>query len=397
MKKVNAVLDVATGGGSEAQAMADKLGISLLELSQTGGTLRDQVQAEASAQERANKLRQQATDATDENATVTQDAATVYKDAADQAKKLGDSVMEIVDAMQRANGSAQDAVSTNARWQEGLAGIADEVQKQRDAYEEANGTLDGFTASLDQSTVAGSANASMLAGLAGDAQAAAKAQYDVDLNTMSAKDAAEKYAATLADQKQKFIDSAVAAGYNADEVSGLADQVFRVPGAKEVKILADTGQAQEAISGVISLIDRNAQRTITLNVETNESQVRFANGNVASSNYQGGIYDKGVKAFYSGGFASGIYAGVRGGIHKFAESEMGVPWETYISGRSADRDRNIGIWQETGRRLGAYVGYGSGGGPTVTIRQDIHPSQRMSESELARIVAEKTQFAVRGA
>ena len=37
MKKVNAVLDVATGGGAEAQAMADELGISLLELSQAGG------------------------------------------------------------------------------------------------------------------------------------------------------------------------------------------------------------------------------------------------------------------------------------------------------------------------------------------------------------------------
>ena len=36
-------------------------------------------------------------------------------------------------------------------------------------------------------------------------------------------------------------------------------------------------------------------------------------------------------------------------------------------------------------------------GSQVTIRQDIHPAPRMSESELARIVAEKTQFAVRGA
>ena len=45
-----------------------------------------------------------------------------------------------------------------------------------------------------------------------------------------------------------------------------------------------------------------------------------------------------------------------------------------------------------------YPGFSGGGGSrTVVVKQDIHPTERMSETDLARIVAEKTQFAVRGA
>jgi TP901 family phage tail tape measure protein len=62
----------------------------------------------------------------------------------------------------------------------------------------------------------------------------------------------------------------------------------------------------------------------------------------------GAVYD--YQAFADGGFASGIYAGRQGSIHKFAEPE--TIWEAYISGKPDARDRNIGIWQETGRRLG---------------------------------------------
>ncbi|HCS61024.1 MAG TPA: hypothetical protein DIW46_06445 [Microbacterium sp.] len=82
-------------------------------------------------------------------------------------------------------------------------------------------------------------------------------------------------------------------------------------------------------------------------------------------NFQGRMYANGMKHFASGGFASGIYAGVNGGIQDrdriLAEKEMGVPWETYISGRAQDRDRNIGILQKTGQMLDV-GGSGSSGG-----------------------------------
>src|SRR5690606_37831312 len=98
-------------------------------------------------------------------------------------------------------GVGQDAVSSNANWLESLSGITAEVEAQKAAYEEANGTLDGFTLSLDQSTASGSANASMLSDVAADAQAAAAAQYEVDKTTMGAKEATDKYITTLGANK----------------------------------------------------------------------------------------------------------------------------------------------------------------------------------------------------
>jgi len=78
------------------------------------------------------------------------------------------------------------------------------------------------------------------------------------------------------------------------------------------------------------------------------SSIQMPNGMTGLSSADGNLVD--YKAFADGGFASGIYAAQARGIHKFAEPE--TIWEAYISGKPDARDRNIGIWQETGRRLG---------------------------------------------
>lgn len=170
-------------------------------------------------------------------------AAESYQEAAQTAKSLTDEIFALIDAVNESNGLGQDAVTTNARWLDSLGGIADEVQRQRDAFEQANGTLDGFTLSLDESTRTGSQNAAMLAEVAGSAKTAADAQYQLDLQTMSSKDATDKYADTLAAQRQAFIDSATQAGFNADEVQKLADKVFALPDSKTMQIIAETAAA----------------------------------------------------------------------------------------------------------------------------------------------------------
>lgn len=241
-------------------------------------TLRSQGQAV----DDTNRLKIAQVDAAD----ATKSASDAYLEQADQVNGVRDALRELYDQMNAGNSAQQNAIQANADFLEGLTGISAEVQKQKDAYEEANGTLDGFTLSLDESTAAGSANAAMLAGIAGDAQAAAAAQYEVDQTTMSAKDAADKYAATLADQRQKFIDSATAAGYNADEVQALADKVFALPSSKELEILAKTAQAKSAID---QLIWENDGRRITLNVVTNETTLTTPGGRTAISRATGGI------------------------------------------------------------------------------------------------------------
>ncbi len=235
---------------------------------------RDALVAQATAQGKTATQGELVKLAQEAGVTASQKAADSYSDEAQKADDLATTLQNLIDSINTVNDANQGAISKNADYQEALAGISDEVKQQQDAYKEAHKTLAGYTLTLDQSTASGSANAASLASVAGKAQAAAKAQFGLDQTTMSAKAATDKYRGTLAAQRQAFIDSAVKAGYNKDEVNKLADSVFKLPSAKEVKILAATGQANAAIDGVkakLNSIPRNfaVQIGVTQTVKTN--------------------------------------------------------------------------------------------------------------------------------
>jgi TP901 family phage tail tape measure protein len=274
------------------------------------------------------------------------DAADAYLAAGDEASELSAKVVELVEAINAANGVGQDAVSSNSAYLDSLAGITTEIAAQRTAYEEANGTAAGFAFTLDESTAAGAANAAMLADVAGKAQAAAKAQYDVDITTMGAKDATDKYAGTLATTRQSIIDNAVANGANADQVKLLADRIFALPSEKQVAVLAETANATREINEWLSI--------------QNGKSVRIAVGLGGA----GGLTkaDGGIVDYYANG-------GIRrenhvaeiapaGSYRVWAESETGG--ESYIPLSPAKRARSLDIWAETGSRLGVQ-GFANGG------------------------------------
>lgn len=318
----------------------------------------------------------------------TKSAGDAYMEQAGKVNGVRDALRQLYDEMNAGNSAQQTAIKANADFVQGLVEVATGAEAQRKAFEEANGTLDGFALSLDQSTAAGSANAAMLAGLAGDAQTAAQAQYEVDQKTMGADEAAQKYAATLADQKQKFVDSAVAAGYNADEVQALADKVFALPPAKQIDVLAKTANAQDDINDFIS---RNSGRTVFVDVQAGQLLGR---GNAGAFATGGPVFGPGT------GVSDSIPALLSNGEHVLTAAEV-----RRAGGHGAIYAMRAAIMSGAPRYAAGgpvyaqnftFAGFPSVGSQ-VTIRQDIHPSQRMSESELARIVAEKTQFAVRGA
>jgi hypothetical protein len=171
--------------------------------------------------------------------TSVESAAKAYQAEVSAVTDLNSQLTDLIDQINAANGVGQDAVTTNARYQSVLEGLSAEVEK--------NGTT------LDQNTAAGSANAAALAELAGSAQTAAQAQFEQDQATMSADAAATKYLDTLATQRQAFIDSAVGAGYNAGEVSALADQIFRMPTEKEFEAIVETATAQGELDRFVNL------------------------------------------------------------------------------------------------------------------------------------------------
>ncbi len=229
------------------------------------------MKGEAESLERAGEVARQKEEAeragaaaTEKAASSTDTAAAAYMNAATQAEDLTDELDKLVESMNKANGTNQDAISTNARWRESLDGISSEVTEQREAYERAHGSLDGFTLSLDRGTTSGASLADMLSGVAGNAQAAAAAQYEVDKTTVGAKAAADNYAATLAAQRAAFEEAARAAGFNADEVTRLGDEVFALPPERAVEILAQTGEATQKTQDFRALWDGIRSKTISI-------------------------------------------------------------------------------------------------------------------------------------
>lgn len=255
-----------------ATAHHDDLGLSAQAAQLFSDRLADSVKGEASSLAEAGDMARQKQTADEQVAASTSKAsqsadtaAASYLKEADQIEQLTDQLDKLIESFNTANGVGQDAVTSNARWRESLAGISSEVQKQKDAFEQANGSLDGFGISLDEATVSGSANAAMLAGVAGDAQKAAEAQYEVEKNTLGAKTATENYAATLASQRQAFVDAATGAGFNADEVQRLADKVFALPPTRTVEVLAETAAATQKTQDFAALWSGIQSRTVFLN------------------------------------------------------------------------------------------------------------------------------------
>lgn len=264
-KKVNAAIEKYTSLSGKAR---DENG----SLVGSANILRDVMNEGAAAAEGGAHQQQQyadalaATTAGNESTALTTEAATeAFWKEASAAGEVISKLNGLVDVINTMNGVQQSAEQANARWQKDLQSIGEDAQRQADAYEKANGTLDGFSLSLDKNTAAGSANRAMLSGMAGNAQAAAKQQYDVDVKTVGAAQATENLSAKLIDQKANLIANAVAAGYNADEVKSLVDETFRMPTKAELKFLTNAAEVTDDARKLASEILGLPGGTVTIN------------------------------------------------------------------------------------------------------------------------------------
>jgi TP901 family phage tail tape measure protein len=266
IKDLNKVLDVATGGGDAARAMADDLGISMLDLAQSAGTLRDAVKDEAEGLARGTEIRKQSKDATDENTASTKVAADVYLDAASGVEEMNSKLEDLVATIMEANGVGQDAVTANLNYKNALAEVDAVVRKAREGIDENGDGIADYTATLDENTQAGRDNKDMLVDLAKQAQDAAKAQFDLDGNT-------ESYRATLEGSRQDLIQRAEDLGYSKDQAEAFADQIFRIPSQTEWEVIAETRLATLALDAVFNKYDG---RTITIKTAIGTAQYNEA-------------------------------------------------------------------------------------------------------------------------
>jgi hypothetical protein len=121
------------------------------------------------------------TEARKSSATVATDA---YLTEADSVDQLVSRMTELLDAVNKANGVNQDAVSQNIAYQQSLSDLDAQIQNARNGVE-------GYSLGLDTNTQAGRDNYGMLLEVAKGGQAAAKAQFDATGSTEGYKAALE--------------------------------------------------------------------------------------------------------------------------------------------------------------------------------------------------------------
>lgn len=256
----------------------------------------------------------------------TADNTAVLRELQGQAASTGDEIEDLADTI-RGFGSA----TLNAR----------DAQRQfEQALDDLQASIDENGSSLDITTEKGRANEQAIDDLV-------KSTLEFAASIYEQTGSQEEANGVMATGRERLIAMLDQFGITGEAADAYADKLGLIPENIDTYVAAHTSDAQAAVD---AFIWSNSQKRINIAVGIG------GGGGLVADNFAGNLYDRGVQQFYAGGFASGIYSGKLGGIHKFAESEMGVPWETYISGRAADRSRNIGIWQETGRRLGVADG-----------------------------------------
>lgn len=258
-------------------------------------------------------------------------AADAYLTESGAVEELNNQLDELIAKIMESNDANQDAISANAGYREAVAEV-DETIRQ------ALKGVDGFSTSIDESTVAGSANAEMFADLASKAQDAALKQYELDGNTKAYKESLEA-------SKQALIDRITALTGNADAAKELADRIFQIPPETEWEVIAQTQAAQEVLD---KFVWSNDNRTITMKVA-----IPGVRPSVGNDGGPGGFADGGIVTFHSNGSLSENHIAQiarAGEMRVWAEPETGG--EAYIPLAESKRARSEMIMAETARRLG---------------------------------------------
>jgi TP901 family phage tail tape measure protein len=229
-----------------------------------------------------------------------------------------------------------------------------DVEQAAISFQQSLADLDGALAegagSLDISTEAGRRTQSALLDVASSANEFAAAQVATGAST-------EAVQGTLEAGRQKIVDTRIALGDSAEAAQAYADRLMATPESISTAVKLEKDAAEAALYE----LTRDRYVNVISTFITGSQPV----GGLLAPNENGGLYVDGVQAFANGGFPTGIYSGRPGGIHKFAEENVG--WEAYVSGKPGQEDRNRGILMDAASRLGmgSLVPAGGGGGQNV--------------------------------
>lgn len=325
-----------------------------------------------------------------------------YQDALDGASNAAElaagSSQETAGAIDSVADSAEEAQKKVDELADTIRGFGSAELNVRDAHREFEAAVDALSdaienneRTLDRSTETGRANEQSLDDLAISTLELAASTFELTKNEDDA-------ARVIRDGRQVLLDKLEAFGITGEAAQQYADKLGLVPEAVNTNVqLQGVSEAETALEWLA----RTRESRIVVWAEDGESG-RMGNRFI-TTNATGNLYENGKpKEFAGGGFASGIYPYTPGGIHKFAEEHD----EAYISLDPARQDRSLDIWQETGRRLGAwqpspdYVLAGAqpaaGKRESVTYAPVINQRPGVSDRRIAQVAQEEFAFELGG-
>lgn len=191
-----------------------------------------------------------------EGVAVTESAAAAYVEAAQEVRNLEGDLEDLLDVINEANHTGQDAVTANLEYRQSLADIDEVIKRGREGQK-------GFVNTLNRSTEAGRENWEMLIELAEKAEENAQAQYDLEIKTLGAEEATRKFQERLEKSQQAILDRAKGLGATNEQLEFIKENIFSIPDETEWELILEIAKAQ---TGLDDFIKKNDGRTVRLGV-----------------------------------------------------------------------------------------------------------------------------------
>lgn len=296
--------------------------------------------------------------------------------AANEADTAAAATEDTAAAVAELQGAAEDADGAVEDLAETIRGFGSATLDTRAAQREFEQAVDDLTASLEENgstldvnTEEGRANEAALDDLVTRTLELSAATYE---QTGSQEAATEVIEAGRA----KLVEAAEQLGMTKEEAEAYADSLGLIPenintavGIQGTDDAITKLQALKEWADSIPAVKTVTLETIQIGGPTPGGRVISADGSAELPNADGGIYKGGVP------------------LYKFAEPE--TEWETFISGKPSQRERNIGLWMKTGDMLGVGDLLGGGGGQSIQYSPTIVQREGVSDRRIAQTAAEE--------
>jgi TP901 family phage tail tape measure protein len=300
-------------------------------------------------------------------------ALDTMQQSAQEAKDQIDGIVESLKGLQDTNVSAIEA---EAAFQQAIDDASEAVAKNKDGLNAQNDALNQNSTSFDLTTEAGRNATSSMLDIAQAAKDSAGALYEQTGSQDSAtgalksgsdalREALKQYGIT-GKSAQAYIDTVLGTpeswatvfqaetGTATGQVGAFREVISRIPGSKNFKVVAATGDAQLTIDNFIRQNDGRVVRIATVN-QVQEVRVGSGPSGTKATQANGGLWSGGVQYFADGGFGGVEYPHVAhfaaGGTWRtFAEPE--TLGEAYIPLSPMKRDRSTEILDQTASMFG---------------------------------------------